>query len=94
MANDEFLRLLRTVESLRRCVGQECFAITMGHVESAEETEATRSAHVKSAPGCDGSALDCPECSEIRQQENTLREVMLSQGVELPGGILETQPAA
>ena len=91
MANDEFLRLLKTVEALRRCEGKECLEVTMSNVEAAEATETARRAHQESAPSSGHSPLECPECSEIRRQENTLREVLLLQGVELPGGILETQ---
>lgn len=94
MANDEFMRLLKTIETLRQCEGRECFEILVGNVESAEATEAVRREHVQNGDSTSHSGLECPECSEIRRQENTLREVLLSQGVELPGGILETQPLA
>ena len=94
MANDEFMRLLKTVEALRLCEGKKCLEITIGNVGAAEATEVVRRAHLENALTSEHSPLECPECSEIRRQENTLREVLLLQGVELPGGILETQPLA
>ena len=88
MPHKPFLELLQAVEAGRKCHGLECYDIKEHEIAEAERIDRLIEAH-KLEHNLDPVQSDpCPNCTDLQRQEIALRETLLSQGVELPIGIM------
>ena len=88
MAHKPFLELMQAVEAGRKCHGLECYDIKEHEIAEAERIDKLIEAH-KLEHEMDLAQPDpCPNCTDLQKQEIALRETLLSQGVELPIGIM------
>lgn len=84
----EFLRLLQAVEAGRKCEGRECILIRDGDVDGATATDHLRLSHGSDHENTLQLGGVCPTCLEIERQENTLRESLHTQGIDMPLEVL------
>lgn len=84
MADDEFLRLLQSVEAARRVEGKPCHGITDKHVEMAARCVRLRQEHGQLAALPDHTENSCEACQGATRQEIALRELLHAEGVDLP----------
>ena len=88
MAHKPFLELMQAVEAGRKCHGLECYDIKEHEIAEAERLDKLIEAH-KLEHDLDPTQPDpCPNCTDLQRQEIALRETLLTQGVDLPIGIM------
>ena len=88
MPHKPFLELLQAVEAGRKCHGLECYDIKEHEIAEAERIDKLIEAH-KLEHDLDPTQPDpCPNCTDLQRQEIALRDTLLSQGVDLPIGIM------
>ena len=88
MPHKPFLELLQAVEAGRKCHGLECYDIKEHEVAEAERIDKLIEAHKREHDLDRPLADPWPNCTDLQRQEIALRETLLSQGVELPIGIM------
>ena len=88
MPHKPFLELLQAVEAGRKCHGLECYDIKEHEIAEAERIDKLIEAHKLEHGEVQSPADPCPNCTDLQRQEIALRETLLSQGVDLPIGIM------
>ena len=88
MPHKPFLELLQAVEAGRKCHGLECYDIKEHEVAEAARIDRLIDAHKLEHDSDQPLGEPCPNCTDLERQEIALRETLLSQGVELPIGIM------
>lgn len=89
MPHVEFLDLVRMVESLRKCEGREHMEVTDTAMARAREADTADMVHPVASSHETDLSLICPECRAVAEKRHALREVLRSQGVVFPTGLLE-----
>lgn len=86
MEHAHFLKLVRIVELVRKCEGQECHVISDEMIAQASAVDSERALH----PDHDGTDA-CAECAEIQTKKIALREQLHSQGIDFPVEVFDAR---